>query len=55
MQSEEETTLALIDSLDDQEASVRFHSLLLLEKSTKNKFGSDKESWKKWYQANLKK
>lgn len=39
----------LIERLDDSDPSVRFHALLLLEKFSGQKMGTDKEVWNKWY------
>ena len=45
----------LIEALADNEPAVKFQALLLLEKFTGKKLGTDKESWNRWYQQQSQK
>ncbi len=50
-----ETVPNLIEMLEDHEPSVRFQALQLLERFCQVNVGLDRESWKKWYEAQNKK
>lgn len=43
--------MPLINSLDNQNPSIRFQALATLEKFTNKKLGSKSEMWKKWYEG----